>query len=374
METANTEEMGNGFYHHGVATPISNHRGTVTTIDGNGNNVVLVWLFDLRGGYAILMIDADNGSHEEFPVPFDPGHDCPYASILSTDNKFYTHFNSYFSEFDPVKRAFTFHQKTAPQMAMSMTEDDQGRIWSATYPNCGAVCFDPQTRQLKDYGHLYDQNWRQYPRSVATDETGWAYLAVGSTSGQIISLNPETGEATPVIPEQDRVQGSAYVYRDLNGNVYGRKLHDDSAPWIELHGGETKEVGTLGAQNPKPYISSSQDLFHREFPDGKRLKECNLVDRILIVEDPKTGQEKEFSFDYTSEGAHLMGVAVAPDNTVCGGTAFPMRFFSYNPQTDTWINRAAHGQCNTVARGGDRFFVGGYGHGYLLEWDPPNPG
>lgn len=48
--TAASEELGNGFRHHGVATPVSNHRGTVATVDGDGRNVVLVWLFDQRGG------------------------------------------------------------------------------------------------------------------------------------------------------------------------------------------------------------------------------------------------------------------------------------------------------------------------------------
>ena len=39
---AATENLGNGFFHHGVATPLSNHRGTVATIDGSGRDVVLV--------------------------------------------------------------------------------------------------------------------------------------------------------------------------------------------------------------------------------------------------------------------------------------------------------------------------------------------
>jgi len=32
--TAKTEDLGNGFLHHGVATSVSNHRGTVATVDG----------------------------------------------------------------------------------------------------------------------------------------------------------------------------------------------------------------------------------------------------------------------------------------------------------------------------------------------------
>ncbi len=373
MTSATTRDVGNGFSDHGAATPISNHRGTVATVDGAGRNVVLVWLFDHRGGYAILMIDAETGKSEEFPVPFPPGGDCPYASILSSGNKYYTHFNSYFSEFDPVKRAFTFYEKTAPQMAMSVTEDDDGKIWSATYPNSGLVSFDPKNRVFKDYGHLYDQNWRQYPRSVAADDAGWVYFGVGSTSGQIVALDPKTGRAKPMIAEENRLQGYAPVYRDLDGKVYGQPASGTEGNWIAFYKGEATPVGAWAQKREKPYIAGSQGLFHQDFPDGKQVKSCNLVDRVLVVADPKTGQEKTLSFDYTSDGAHLMGLAVAPDHTICGGTAFPMRFFSYNPATDTWINRASYGQWNTVARQADRFFVGGYTGGFLLEWDPAKP-
>ncbi|MCL4691484.1 MAG: hypothetical protein KJ060_03125 [Candidatus Hydrogenedentes bacterium] len=179
---AATEDLGNGFLHHGVATPVSNHRGTVATVDGESDNVLLVWLFDHRGGYALLAIDAATGDSVEYPVPFPPGGDCPYASILSSNNKYYTHFNSYFCEFDPATRAFTFFEKTTPQMAMGMTEDDNGIIWSVTYPNSGVVSFNPETREFTDYGAVYDQNWKQYQRYVAADDAGWIYFGIGSTA------------------------------------------------------------------------------------------------------------------------------------------------------------------------------------------------
>jgi len=374
-----TEDLGNGFRHHGVATPVSNHRGTVATVDGAGKNVVLVWLFDHRGGYSLLMIDAETGKSEEYPMPFPPGGDCPYASILSSGNKFYTHFNSHFVEFDPEKRAFTFCEKTTPQMAMGMTEDDNGVIWSVTYPQSGVVSFNPHNCEFttdrsglvefKDYGHVYQQNWAQYQRYVAADDAGWLYFGIGSTASQIIAFNSQTGQTKPMIPENERVKGSGYVYRDLNGKVYGHATgrEDD---WYEFYQGEGKKIGKHTQIKEKPIITSSQGLFHSQFPDGKILRTCDLVNRVLVVENPNTGETKELNFAYTSEGAHIMGLATAPDGAICGGTAFPMRFFSYNPQTDEWINRASYGQWNTVARQGNRFFVGGYGGGFLLEWDP----
>jgi streptogramin lyase len=367
--SAATEDLGGGFLHHGVATPVSNHRGTVATVDGQGRNVVLVLLYDHRGGYALLLIDAATGRSEEYPMPFPPGGDGPYASILSSRNKFYTHFNSHFAEFDPAKRAFTFFHKTAPQMAMGMTEDDGGVIWSVTYPQSGVVSFNPATGEFKDYGHVYQQNWAQYQRDVAADDGGWIYFGIGSTASQIIAFDPRTGKATPVLPDEERAKGAASVYRDVDGKVYGRPAGAGDN-WYEFHQGQFKKIGKHEPTRRKPIITGSQGLFHRDFPDGKKLQTCDLVDRVLVVEDPKTGDTRRLPFDYQSMGAHIMGLAAAPDGSICGGTAFPMRFFSYHPKTDQWVHREAHGQWNTVARQGDRFFVGGYGGGFLLEWDP----
>jgi hypothetical protein len=369
---AGTEEMGKGFSHHGVATPVSNHRGIVATVDGEGRNVVLLWLFDHTGGYAILMIDAETGKSKEIPMPFPSGGDCPFSSILSSANKFYTHFGSHFCEFDPVKGAFTFHHKTVPQMAMGMTEDDNGVIWSVTYPNSGVASYNPKTGEFKDYGHVYQQNWRQYQRYVAADDRGWVYFAIGSTKGQIIAVDPASGKATPLIPENERLQGSAYVYRDLDGKVYGQALAGKTQPWLELYGGEARPMGKLAKQRPKPIITASQSLFHRSFADGSHVVGCDTVERTLVVKNAE-GKQKTVHFDYESEGAHIMGLATASDGTVCGGTAFPMRFFSFDPKADKWVNRPAYGQWNTVCPQGDRFFVGGYGHGVLLEWDPAKP-
>jgi len=368
-----TTDLGNGFIDHGVATPISNHRGIVATVDVDGRDVALVWLFDHRGGYALLMVDADTGESREFPVPFPTGGDCPYSSILSSRNRFYSQYNGYFVEFDTVQAQFTFCRQTFPQMAMGMTEDDRGRIWSVTYPNSGVVCFDPETREFRDYGSVHQENWQQYQRYLAADDAGWVYFALGNTASQIIMLDPESGAATPVLPEAERVTGPAYLYRDLNGKVYGQALEGAEGGWYELYRGQATKVGTLERKQSKPIITSSQGLFHDRFPDGCILKRCDLTDRVIAVEDPATGAVREHAFDYSTDGAHLMGLAAAPDGTICGGTAFPMRFFSLDPRTGEWSNRPAYLQFNTVARQGDRFFFGGYIKGFLLEWDPSQP-
>ena len=366
-------DLGNGSTDHGVAAPISSCRGLVVTIDGDGRNVILQWLFDHRGGYALLMIDAETGDSREFPMPFPPDRDCPYTSILSSDNRFYTHFNGHFVEFDPVARAFTFCGSTARQMAMSMTEDDAGVIWAATFPKSGVVSFDPKTRELTDYGYVYDQNWNQYPRHIAADETGSVYFALGHTATQIIAFDPATRKAEAVLPEEERAKGMGDVYRDINGRAYGAPLEGSDEGWYEFYGGEAKKIGALDQRREKAFITGAQSLRHMDFPDGRRLVDCDLAEHVFTVEDPTTGETREMAFDYSSEGARLMGVEVAPDGALCGGTFFPHRFFRYDPDADAWTNRKSYLQWNTVATQGDRFFVGGYPHGFLLEWDPSQP-
>ena len=94
-------------------------------------------------------------------------------------------------------------------MAMSMTEDDKGAIWSVTYPQSGVVSYDPATKKFRDYGQVYKQNWSQYPRFIAADDTGWIYFSLGNTASQIVSLDPESGKATPILPEDAPKKESA---------------------------------------------------------------------------------------------------------------------------------------------------------------------
>ena len=364
------KDLGGGFLDHGPATPVSTHRGMAATQDGAGRDVVLAWLYDHRGGYALLVLDAESGESEQITMPFPSGGDGPFASILSRANKFYTHFGSHFCEFDPARRAFTFHHKSKPQMAMSMTEDDQGVIWSVTYPHSSLVSFDPRTRAFRDFGSLNKENWAQYPRSIAADDQGFIYFALGSTAGQVVLFDPRSARATPLWRPEERTHGYPTLSRDENGKVYALRSVAGKTHWFELYHGEARAIEPPKRLRPRPIIAGSQSLGHTTFPSGKRLSEFDLAERRYSVVDPKTKKTMQRAFDYASEGAHAMGVIAAPDGTICGGTAFPMRFFSYRPQTQEWMRCACYGQWNTVARQGDRVFVGGYGGGFLLEYDP----
>lgn len=371
---AESKDLGNGFRDHGVAVPISNERGTVVTVDGQGRKVMLVLLMDHRGGHGLLMLDVETGKAEQFPMPFPPpgaSVDSPYASLLSNGNKLYTHFNSRFAEFDPAKRAFTFcSEKTTPWFAMGMTEDDDGVIWSVAYPQDGVVSFNPKTREFKDYGEVYKQNWSQYPGSVAADDAGWIYFGLGYTASQIVAFDRTSGKAKPILDEAERKKGHAYVYRDLDGKVYGQPLKGGEGDWIELYRGSARKIGSHEPR-PKTVLAAGR-LLHKASPDDAKIA-CDLVRRRLVVEGPQGGARKELPFEYATDGAIIMGEAVAPDGSIRGGTAFPMHMFSLDAKKDALTNRPAYGQWNIVLADRESFFVGAYGGGHLLEWQPSKP-
>ncbi len=370
MLAAATLEMGDGFRDHGVASPASQRRGVFAARDGEGRDVVLVWLMDVRGGYAILQIDAETGKSVQVPIPFVNTWDSPYSSILATNNRLYSHFGCHFVEYDPVKREFTACYETIPQMAMSMHEDGKGRIWGATFPQNGLMSFDPVKREFKDYGSINQENWMQYPRTLESDASGKVYLGSGMTYGQIFIFDPATGKAEGVIAPTELVNPSmGRVMRTADGKVYGTTSAKD-APWFELTGGNAVRLDKAPAAKPVRQFTGDQSYIQRQFPSGKVLTEFDVVERTMTVSDPKTKERKQLKFDYTSEGTHVMGIDTAADGTISGGSYFPFRLLSYDPAKDTWTRRDALHQFNTILAHGDHFYVGAYCGGYFYDWRP----
>ena len=93
--------------------------------------------------------------------------------------------------------------------------------------------------------------------------------------------------------ETDRKKGEAYVYRDLNGIVYGQSLKKTDEPFYEFYKGKKNKVEKNYHPNPKPIITGNQALNYKDFPDGKKIKNLDLEERILVITDPKTKLKKQ---------------------------------------------------------------------------------
>jgi len=159
-----------GMIDHGVAVPMSRARGVAATADGNGNQVILIWLAD-RGCRNLLMVDANTGKGEIYSLQI-PYRDSPYAMLLSRKNRFYSLFADHLVEFDPSQGSISFFGKGAGGAAMAITEDQQGIIWAANYPGSHLISFDPAARKMINYGPVNHEDWPQHARGIAIDNSG----------------------------------------------------------------------------------------------------------------------------------------------------------------------------------------------------------
>ena len=351
-----------GFVDHGIPTPVAQTRGVVSTVDQSGQDVILTWLQDWRGGYAILMVNAETGASQQFDVPFKPDGDEPSAIYLSSKNRLYTLFNSQFVEFDVASKRFTFHGKVNGKTAMSLTEDKDGRIWAATYPNNQLVSFNPQNSSLQNHGQLAKESWTQYPRSIAVDAHGWVYVGSGLAASQIYAYNIQSHATQALLSSSQRVSGTAVVTQSQSNVVYARNGQQQ----FMLANGKASGLSARDQVAASNLKTGAQNMVDRDFPSGRRLVSVDMHDRTLVTRDA-SGQQKTVKFNYTTQGAALTFVCATGDNKVCGGTRFPMHTFYYNAGDNKFDSKQLPRQPNVMAALGSRLYVAAYPDGKLFQ-------
>lgn len=366
------KDLGNGFFDHGATSRSVHQRGVVATSDG-AKNVILSWLFDHRGGFSLLMLDAKTGQVEQISPPHPINRDAPFASLLSKDNKYYTLFNGYFTQFDPVKKQFTFSKKTSSRLVMSMLEDTDGNIWAANYLNCGLVKFNPSKNELTDYGSLNKESWAQYPRHIAADKYGWIYIGIGTTATQVIAFNTRTEKAKRLFSDNDRIHGTAYLYKGVDGVVYAKMNEGAELPWMVLENGVYKTLEGRIPAKAEYFKTGTQNFIHRGFPNGDRIIDFNLRTRTFAIQPADGSILRKLKFDYDSDGSWSLGINAGPDGKLYGGTAFPMQMFAYNPATDSVENFSEYSQLNAMMTFNGKIFSAGYPTGDLIQYTPGAP-
>ena len=359
------------FSNHGVAAQVSRSRGATATIDGDGNRIVLVWLMDHRGTRSKLIIDAETGETEQIGLEC-PYNDSPFAVLHSSRNLWYSVFADRFYEFDPETRSFTFIGETPSRCAMSIDEDSEGVIWAGIYPNADLVSFNPDTRELIHHGRMNEETWPQYFNrgAMAVDKTGWVYAGIGVTRSQVAGYNPASGEVRTFIAEEDRRPGTGIVRQGGDGKVYARA--SGGWGWRELYDG----VATPIEEEPPggvPRRKGNQNAVFPEFPDGSRIAELDIPQRILVIEEAD-GTQRKVDFDYQSEGSHIYSMTLAPDSAIYGSTGHPLMVWRFDLETaELTAETLSGGHLNQMTRQGDLVYCANYAGGNLLEFDVTKP-
>ncbi len=363
-----------GLIDHGPAAPIFNNRFTFASYDKDGRPLLMTYPAETFSTKYLLLIDPLTGALEQMDLPGPPRGDAPFAAIFSSRNRLYTLFGRTFLEFDPAERRFTFWQHVSDNLAMRMTEDDNGIIWAGVYPKAHLYSFNPDTRELIDHGAMNKESWPQYPRGLACDDAGWVYAGIGATASQLVARNPDTGQFTLLLDESERRQAWPEVFRGSNGRVYARPTSD--SPWLELYRGERREIEKPPVARV-PMLEGAQGIQRVALAKGPRITQFNITEKFLMLEEPDTGKPRRVEFDYHSDGAYVKSIIAGPDGrTIYGSTGLPLRVISLDTVTGTLSHQPGQhmgGHLNALALQRGHIIAAQYSGGYLYDYDTAKP-
>lgn len=357
-----------GFVDHGVAVPLAERRGVVATHTADGKNIAIACSLDLSPRPWLLVTDLDSGESEQVYMPEGTPNLPPYASLLSSNGKFYTCAGPTFLEFDPITRQFTFSAlPVRGQNYLSFTEVPGGPIYCGSNPGTNLVRFDPQTREITDLGRLDDV--QQYLSHLAVDSAGWVYGGIGTARHNIVAFNPTTGERRQLIPEQDRQIGTAAVYPGADGKAYGQF----PGSYYQLFEGKATRISReqMGPRAPINNIYWGDVL--SALPDGRRVRAYDLEQKWLEVEGPQEGAIKRIEFDYQSEGTYLRVLAGGPDGLIWGSSAHPSFAVTFDPATGRFDIKPGHQAYKSIAFQGKYVMGNEYTGGKLWLYDTSRP-
>lgn len=360
-----------GFTDHGAAARVAQAgwSGAVATVDGAGRRVILFKLWSQTPPAQYVMVDAETGR----TTSVNPGLNSTgaYATFLSPDNKFYDTLADQFIEFDVASKQVVPVGKIPPDFALSMTIGDNGVIYAGMYPNGEVAAFNPRTRVLTNFGPLVKETWPQY-LYLATDDKGWVYACVNFVRGNILALNPATGEKRQIYPEEKRgFRDGAEIFRGQDGRVYGRLGKEG---WYRLYDGAGETIE--GVPRVERAVFTSTLTPPGRWSDGSFFSNLSVPGRHVSVTDAGAAAPRLVSFDYHCAGRPIYSMIAGPDKKIYGATGIPLRVFCYDPSTGkirNWGLADYGGHINQWVRQGQKLYGAVYSGGELLEYDPAQP-
>lgn len=362
-------DAGNGFKDYGVAAPAQESRGVVACKDDNDHYLVLGNTMDF-----LLVTDIDTEETTQYWMPEGVAGSYPYGSIMASNGKFYICHGATFMEFDPTARDWTFHEVPEGRDGcyIGFTEGPDGVIWCGGCPNTRLVSFNPETRELKDYGQMDEAE--KYLSNLAVDSSGWVYGGIGTARCNIVTCNPATGEIIQLMDEADRKHGTAVVYPAEDGKVYAsyggqhyRCFEGNIEKIAKEAAGKQKSVGNIGWGNTKFAL-----------PDGRRVAAYSMPERYMKIHNPETDETKTITFDYETVGASLTSLAAGPDDKIYGSSCHPMHFFVYDVAEDKledWgpVPGIGGGNFCAITTQGAHLVGAEYAGGRLYDYDTARP-
>ena len=371
------------FRDHGVASHAVESRGVTPVHDRLGRNLVVSLNNDHGERGWMLMTDIDTGITEQvyFPAAVDHSFSlaAPFASYVSKQGRFYTGIGGVLMEFEPATKEWLYHGRPSSHapcfIHQAFAEGPDGRIYAGTTEvgssSCHLGSYDPKTGQTTDHGQMDPAE--KALRFLAFDAAGWVYCGIGNARGNIVALNPQTGEKRQIPTEAERTQSTGWVFPGKDGKVYGTAAGKN---W-RLFGGVGEAIDRTQRAPEQPTGVIGWKHTTGSFPDGRQLTAYSLQDGWMEIHEPKTGQTQRLTFSYQAAGGMgFTSLAPGPDSNLYGSTCHPMRFIRFDPRTQQLTDLGSVvevGNFCAMAIQGKWLAAASYSSGIMHLYDPAAP-
>lgn len=335
--------------------------GCLVGPDGKGGEALYFNFNQLSGSLFLVQVNPDTGEARQFNAPEGPG---AWAFIVGPDEKIYlgTWSGALILRFDPKQpeRGIEVVGKPSP------TEDyiwqyaigKDGWIYGCTYPQAKLVRFQPSSGKMEDLGRMHPTE--MYARSVAVGPTGKVYTGIGTTVGDLVVYDPETGNHKSIQPPGlvgAKGWGTVGVSTRENGEVYA----EFGSNLMHLEG-ETATVVTTGP-NRAPM----------KLRDGRIV--ASFERGAFTLKDPKSGATTKRTFPYEGAGDYIFTVGNGPEGWIYGSTAMPLEVFRHDPRSgkSEHLGAMPGGEVYSMLEYEKKQYLCYYGGAIMNLYDPTKP-
>jgi len=322
----------------------------------------------------VVIVNLENGHIKQVFFP-DNNDEYPYSSF-SSDGLFYTGAANMFMVLDPFLEQFIYYkmiENGEEIVGFSFAEDRARNIYFTSYPHCHLLCYSPLSKEIIDYGRVdYSE---KYPGSVAVDQSGWAYIGIGTESKNIVAFHLERGLKKDLIIKSQRQKGTGYIHLGEDGFVYGHIGETSSPQWMKFSNGDFESIN-VEKVSPSFYTGTGFQRIHRYQDGNYHIERYSLSEGLIKLVNRETAQTKTIHFSYTSDGAKLSTIYLGPDDYIYGTSMHPLQFFSFDSCTKKMTNfggevieKGGGGNIAAYASYGNLLIGAAYAGGKLLVFD-----
>ena len=355
-----------GFDTHGVGISSAEVRNVIACVDRNGKRLVITSPMDEGRAY-VLLTEVDTGKTFQY---YCEGYGGIFGGgVLTPNGKFVFAACGKAWVFDINERTLTACGPASGSNLCATVAPDGVTAYLGFAPGCNVVEVNTDTCQSRNLGRMDDRE--EYASYLAVDSNGILYCGIGTAKANIVAFNPRTGERMQILPEDQRVLGTAQVIPGDDGYVYVL-FNNFVAKCLD---GKVVEAGAR-CQKARDVISVKYGSRQYNFPDGSAVAGIDLGTRELVIRE--NGRTRTIKIDYVSGGLNLTSLGLGPDGHIYFSSSHPNHLgrldISTGKITDLGFNPRIGGGnwCNMVAFDG-KLFGCEYAGGRLWVYDPALP-